>query len=57
MSQFALLVLLVVLPIMLLSDGTSPIESQPELLRIVGLGLVLMAGSLVAFHRSLSAAN
>ncbi|OIQ31818.1 MAG: hypothetical protein BM562_06540 [Alphaproteobacteria bacterium MedPE-SWcel] len=33
MSQFALLVLLVVMPMMLLSGGTSPVESQPEMLR------------------------
>ncbi|MBU2963120.1 ABC transporter permease [Citreicella sp. C3M06] len=89
MSQFALLVLLVVLPMMLLSGGISPIESQPDLLRpftsllpsrhymsfaqavvfrgagleivwpdflrIVGLGVVFLLGSLAAFRRSLSA--
>lgn len=35
MSQFALLVMMVVLPIMLLSGGLSPIESQPDLLQPV----------------------
>ena len=33
MAQFALLVMLVVLPMMLLSGGMSPIESQPEILQ------------------------
>lgn len=91
MSQFALLVLLVVLPMMLLSGGISPIESQPDILRpftsllpsrhymsfaqavvfrgagldivwpdflrIVGLGIVFLLGSLAAFRRSLSAGS
>ncbi|TCP39248.1 ABC transporter permease [Rhodovulum marinum] len=33
MAQFALLVLLVVIPMMLLSGGISPVESQPEMLQ------------------------
>ena len=33
MAQFALLILLIVMPMMLLSGGISPIESQPEALR------------------------
>ncbi len=89
MAQFALLVLLIVMPMMLLSGGMSPIESQPEmlqpitallpsrhymsfaqavvfrgagldvvwpdLLRITGLGLAFLLGSLAVFRRSLSA--
>jgi len=35
MAQFALLVLLVVIPMMLLSGGISPVESQPEMLQPV----------------------
>lgn len=33
MAQFALLVMLVVMPMMMLSGGMSPIESQPEILQ------------------------
>ena len=33
MAQFSLLVLITIIPMMMLSGGTTPIESQPELLR------------------------
>lgn len=33
MAQFALLVLITIIPMMMLSGGTTPIESQPELLQ------------------------
>jgi len=33
MAQFALLVLMLILPMMMLSGGLSPIENQPELIQ------------------------
>lgn len=89
MAQFALLMLLVIMPMIMLSGGMTPIESQPEwlqpmtqllpsrhfmaysqaivfrgagletvwpqLLAMVGLGVVFFGASLLIFRRSISA--
>jgi ABC-2 type transport system permease protein len=39
MAQFALLMLLVIMPMMMLSGGMTPIESQPDWLQPITLGL------------------
>ncbi|MGI2171870.1 ABC transporter permease [Shewanella sp. MF05960] len=88
MAQFALLLMIVIIPMMLLSGGITPIESQPaivqpftwifpsrhfmafsqavvfrgadfsivwpELLNIIGLGMVFFVSSLALFRRSIS---
>ena len=89
MAQFALLMILTIIPMQLLSGGKTPVESQPDWLQVVTLilpsrhfiaysqailfkgagfagvwpgllavavlGLLLLAGSLVLFRRSLAA--
>ena len=88
MAQFALLLMIVIIPMMLLSGGITPIESQPaivqpftwifpsrhfmafsqavvfrgadfsivwpELLNIIGLGMVFFVSSLALFRRSIA---